>query len=124
MGIKEKYVAVPRRVNQIRARDGKSDPGLSIRGTTTLVRGRFSTLTDPGCEASLARYLVTMKRDLPESESLSALDAVSSDPNVKVVASSNPNMITIETTEETADKLRQTLATTHFVEAEVRRELH
>jgi hypothetical protein len=33
-------------------------------------------------------------------------------------------MITIETTEETADKLRQTLATTHFVEAEVRRELH
>lgn len=84
----------------------------------------MSTLSDPGCEESLARYLVTRKRDLPESESPSALDAVSSDPNVKVVASSNPNMITIETTEETADKLRQTLATTHFVEAEVRRDLH
>ena len=72
----------------------------------------------------MVRYLVTRKRDLPESESVSALDAVSSDPNVKVVTASNPNMITIETSEETANKLRETLATTHFVEAEVRRELH
>jgi hypothetical protein len=70
------------------------------------------------------RYLVTKRRNLPHGSAPSALDAVSHEADVKVVSSSNPDMVTIDTDDNTAARLRQKLESTHFVEPEVRRGLH
>lgn len=70
------------------------------------------------------RYLVTKRRTVPEGEAPSALGALSEEPDVKIVASSNPDMVTIEADDQTANRLRQKLEATHFIEPEVRRGLH
>lgn len=70
------------------------------------------------------RYLVTKRRSAPPEGIPSALDALSDEPGVKVVTSSNPDMVTIEADDKTAERLKQKLESTHFVEAEVRRGLH
>ena len=50
-----------------------------------------------------------------------ALEAASSEPGVSVLQSSDPHMVTIDTSAETAERLREKFGATHFVEAEVRR---
>ena len=50
-----------------------------------------------------------------------ALAAASSEPGVSVLQSSDPHMVTIETSAEGAERLRQKFGATHFVEPEVRR---
>ncbi|HUE01941.1 MAG TPA: hypothetical protein VMR62_20395 [Bryobacteraceae bacterium] len=73
----------------------------------------------------MARYLVATRRDLRGSDDVpTALDAVRTEPGIRVVASSDPQMVTIEASAADADRLRTKLAKTHFVEAEVRRSLH
>ena len=72
----------------------------------------------------LARYVVTTRRDArAQGGTPTALDVASSQPGMKVVAYSDPHMVTVETTAEIADELRQKLTATHFVEPEVRRGL-
>ena len=50
-----------------------------------------------------------------------ALEAAVSEPGVSVLQSSDPHMVTIETSAETAERLRKKFGATHFVEPEVRR---
>jgi len=52
------------------------------------------------------------------------LAAVSEEPDVKVVTASDPNMVTIETNDAAAGRLRRKLESTHYVEPEIRRGLH
>ena len=52
-----------------------------------------------------------------------ALEAASSEPGVSVLQSSDPHMVTIETSGEGAARLRQKFGATHFVEPEIRRGL-
>ncbi|HEY7405440.1 MAG TPA: hypothetical protein VIB39_18075 [Candidatus Angelobacter sp.] len=68
------------------------------------------------------RYLVTTRRS-ERGKVPSALDAVSADPGVTVVNSSDPQQVTIETNENTANELRAKIGETHFVEPEIRRSL-
>jgi hypothetical protein len=42
---------------------------------------------------------------------------------VKLVNSENPQMVTIEASEDAATRLKQKIGNTHFVEPEVRRSL-
>jgi len=70
----------------------------------------------------MARFLVTNRRNVPQS-SISALDAVTAEPGVKVLNSTNPEMVTIEASEEAADQLRTRLKGSHYVEPEFRRSL-
>jgi hypothetical protein len=72
----------------------------------------------------MARYLITTRRDARSPDGLTALDAVSSDPDVTIVSSGDPHMVTVETSTESADRLRDKLASTHFIEPEIRRGLH
>ncbi len=73
----------------------------------------------------MPRYLVANKRGISDirGDVPTALEAVSSEPNVTVVGFSDPHMVTIDTSAELADRLRQKLAATHIVEPEIRREL-
>jgi hypothetical protein len=52
-----------------------------------------------------------------------AVDVVAEEPGVKIMNSSNPQLVTIEASEETAERLRDKLRETHFVEPEIRRSL-
>ena len=72
------------------------------------------------------RYLVTTRRELIRQggEPTTALAAVGSFPGVSVVAHADPNTVTIDTDAETAERLRNALSATHFVEPEIRRGLH
>ena len=72
------------------------------------------------------RYLVTTRRKLirPGNEPTTALAAVGSFPGVRVVSYADPNTVTIDTDEQTAERLRNALSATHFVEPEIRRGLH
>jgi len=74
----------------------------------------------------VARFVVTTRRELQvqEGKDATALGAVSSEPGVKVVGFVDPHTVTIETDNETADRLRKALVTTHNVEPEIRRGLH
>lgn len=73
----------------------------------------------------MGRFVVTTRRELRGGEHNvpTALHAVSSTPQVKVVGFSDPDTVTIDTDEDTANRLREELATTHYVEPEVRRGL-
>jgi hypothetical protein len=71
----------------------------------------------------MARYLVTTRR-AERGKVISALDAVSEKSNITVINSSDPESVTIETTDGVADQLRSKLDKTHFVEPEIRRSLH
>ena len=70
----------------------------------------------------MARYLVTTRRS-ERSSAPAARDAVAAEPGVKLVNSEDPHMVTIEASDEAADRLRDKLKGTHFVEPEVRRSL-
>ena len=52
-----------------------------------------------------------------------AADAVAGEPGVTVVNAADPQAVTIEASEETAQRLRDKLGSTHFVEPEIRRSL-
>ena len=72
----------------------------------------------------LARYVVTTRRDArADRGTRTALDVAASHPGVRILGYSDPHMVTIESSSETADQLRQKLVATHFVEPEVRRGL-
>jgi hypothetical protein len=69
------------------------------------------------------KYLVSTRRD-KRGEAPTALEAVAGDPDVTVVTSSDPNMVTIEADAAAAERLKEKLGATHFVEEEIRRGLH
>jgi hypothetical protein len=68
------------------------------------------------------RYLVTTRRADRDSV-ISARDAVMAEPGIKLVGSSDPQMVTIEASEDAATRLQAKLKDTHFVEPEIRRGL-
>lgn len=68
------------------------------------------------------RYLVTTRRG-QTTPSLSARDACASEPGVKMIDSANPQMVTIEASEDAASRLKKKIGDTHFIEPEVRRSL-
>jgi len=70
----------------------------------------------------MVRYIITTRRNLRGSTP-SAQDAVAADPRIKVVNSDDPEMVTVEASEDAADELRAKLEKTHFVEPEIRRGL-
>jgi len=70
----------------------------------------------------MGRYLVTTRRSERDS-AISALDAVKDEPGITAVNTGDPQMVTIEATEDAANKLRLKLRDTHFVEPETRRSL-
>jgi hypothetical protein len=70
----------------------------------------------------MGRYLVTTRREERDS-AISALDAVTDQPGITPVNTRDPQMVTIEATEDAANKLRLKLHDTHFVEPEARRSL-
>jgi hypothetical protein len=71
----------------------------------------------------MARFLVTTHRG-ERGKATSARDAVMGQPGVKLVNSADPQMVTIEASEDVADRLRAKLKDTHFVEPEIRRSLN
>ena len=70
----------------------------------------------------MGRYLVTTRRS-ERGSALSARDALAAEPGVTLVNSDDPHMVTIDTTEDVANRLRDKLDKTHFVEPEIRRSL-
>jgi hypothetical protein len=70
----------------------------------------------------MARYLVATRRALRGSVP-SAIDVVGAEPGVTLIHGSDPNMVTIETTPDRAERLRVKLKDTHFVEPETRHKL-
>jgi hypothetical protein len=70
----------------------------------------------------MPRYLITTRRDQRGSANTAA-DVVTAEPGVTVINSENPHMVTIDTSKDVADRLRQKLQGTHFVEPEIRRSL-
>jgi len=70
----------------------------------------------------MARYLVSTRRG-DRGSAQSARDAVGSEPGVTLVNADDPHMVTIDASEEAADRLRSKLGGTHFVEPEIRRSL-
>ena len=70
----------------------------------------------------MPRYLVTTRR-AERGSAASARDAVTAEPGIKLLSSNDPQMVTIEATEDAANKLRDKLKDTHFVEPEIRRSL-
>ncbi len=70
----------------------------------------------------MAVYLVTTRR--AERGSVpSARDAVAAEPGVTLLNSDNPEMVTIEASDDAANRLQAKLRDTHFVEPEIRRSL-
>lgn len=69
----------------------------------------------------MARFVVATRRDAKRAGAASALRAVEGVPGVTVLASVNPDVVTIEAAPDVAATLQQNLAATHLVEAEVRR---
>jgi hypothetical protein len=69
------------------------------------------------------RYLVTTRRAL-RGRVASAYDAVRDAAGVQVIDARDPEMVTIETSEETAAELMRKLAATHFVDPEIHHRLH
>jgi len=70
----------------------------------------------------MPRFLVSTRRDAVKAVP-SALAAVGKEGAIKIVNSSDPNMITIETSHERAQELRKRLSDTHYVEPEMVRGL-
>ena len=72
----------------------------------------------------MPRYLVTTRRKLRgTAEASTALEAVRSLPGVAVLNAADPNMVTIEASDEVAESLKRRLSDTHFVEPEIQRKL-
>jgi len=70
----------------------------------------------------MARNLVTTRR-AERGSATSAHDAVANQPGVALVNSNDPEMVTIEASEDAASRLKEKLKDTHFVEPEIRRGL-
>jgi hypothetical protein len=70
----------------------------------------------------MPRYLVVAKRHIPDAH-LTPEDILNAEPGVTTIQADNPRMITIDASEDAADRLRLKLRDTHFVEPEVRRSL-
>jgi len=70
----------------------------------------------------MRRYLVTTRRS-DRGSVLSARDALAAEPGVTLVNSDDPHMVTIDATEDVANRLRDKLHQTYFVEPEIRRSL-
>lgn len=70
----------------------------------------------------MPRYLVTTRRAVRDSAA-SARDAITAEPGIKLLSSNDPQMVTIEASEDAANRLRAKLKDTHFVEPEIRRSL-
>lgn len=68
------------------------------------------------------RFIVSTRR-AKLGEAPSAKDAVSDEPGVKLLAADNPNVVTIEASEDAVKQLREKLRETHFVEPVVQRSL-
>lgn len=71
----------------------------------------------------MPHYLVTTRR-AERASSLTAREAALSVPGITMLNDTDPHMVTIEATEEAAEKLRDKFKDTHFVEPEMRRSLH
>jgi len=71
----------------------------------------------------MPRYLVTTRRALRGSVA-SAYDAVRNAAGVAVIDARDPEMVLIESSEQTASALKQKLAGSHFVDPETRHGLH
>jgi len=71
----------------------------------------------------MPRYLVTTRRTERDS-AMSARDAVAAEPGITLVNSNDPEMVTIEASEDVASQLRDKLHKTHFIEPEIRRSIH
>jgi len=72
----------------------------------------------------MPRYVVTTRREARVGGGApTALAAASSEQGVSIVQSSDPNMVTIETSAEGAERLKQKFGATHIVEPEVRRSI-
>ncbi len=63
----------------------------------------------------MPRYLVTIQRAV-RGRVASAQEVLRDAPGIEVIDARNPDMVQIETSEETAAKLKEKLATTHFVD--------
>jgi hypothetical protein len=72
---------------------------------------------------TVPRYLVTTHRAL-RGRVASARDAVRDVPDVTIIDARDTNMIHIEASEAVADKLKEHLASTHFVDPETHHHLH
>jgi hypothetical protein len=70
----------------------------------------------------MGRYLVTTRRS-DRDTAMSAADAVKNQPGITPVQTTDPQMVTIEATEDAANRLRQKLQATHYVEPEIHRSL-
>jgi len=70
----------------------------------------------------MPRYVVTTHR-AARASAISARDALAAEPDVTVVSSNDPHMVTIEASEAAARDLQAKLKDTHFVEPEIRRGL-
>jgi hypothetical protein len=70
----------------------------------------------------MPRFLVTTRR-ADRGSTVSARDAVGSETGIKVVNADNPDMVTIDASDEAADRLRSKFGDTHYIEPEIRRSL-
>jgi hypothetical protein len=70
----------------------------------------------------MGRYLVTTRRSERDS-AITAAEAVKNEPGITPVQTTDPQMVTIEASEDAAKRLRQKLQATHFVEPEIHRSL-
>lgn len=70
----------------------------------------------------MPRYLVTTRR-ADRNSAVSARDAVMSESGIKLVSADDPQMVTIEASEDAASRLQAKLKDTHIVEPEIRRGL-
>ena len=71
----------------------------------------------------MPRYLVTTQRAL-RGRVPTARAMVSDLPNVEVIDAHDPEMVLIETSEDSATELKERLAATHFVDPETRHGLN
>jgi len=69
------------------------------------------------------RFLVTTQRAL-RGRVATAEEAVRDTAGVTLLDARNPDMVSIETTEEIAQELKRRLAATHFVDPETHHRLH
>jgi hypothetical protein len=70
----------------------------------------------------MGRYLVTTRRSERDS-AITAAEAVKNEPGITPVQTTDPQMVTIEASEDAAKRLRQKLQATHSVEPEIHRSL-
>ena len=71
----------------------------------------------------MPKYLVTTRRS-ERGMVTSARDAAEAEPGITLLNADDPESVTIEASEDVADRLKAKLGATHFVEPEIRRSLH